>query len=227
MKILALDTASEICSVAVSIEGEVFEKQVGGRRHAECLLGLIEQILAESGTSLSQMDAIAFGRGPGMFTGLRIGAGVTQGLAYAASLPVIPVSSLASLAQAVDSDKVLAVFDARMGQVYWGLYQRNAQGLVEIMCTERVDTPENINPPKGKWLGAGSGWDQYNERLLTHLKHSVASWEAGRFPSARAIARLGEYGMQQGLIVSPEQAIPVYVRDEVARKSSAKQPVSE
>src|SRR5258707_1196536 len=120
MKLLALETSTEACSVALSLDGAVVERFELGQRHGERLLPMVQEILSESGVALTQLDALAFGRGPGSFTSLRIGAGVTQGLAFGADLPVVPVSSLAVLAQGENAAKILAAFDARMRQVYWG-----------------------------------------------------------------------------------------------------------
>jgi tRNA threonylcarbamoyladenosine biosynthesis protein TsaB len=220
MKILALDTATEACAVALTINGEMIERQVMGRQHAERLLELIEELLAEAGLKPTELDAIAFGRGPGMFTGLRIGAGVTQGIAFAADLPVVPVSTLRALAQGQDADRVLAALDARMGQVYWCCFVRGDDGFMEPVSEERVDSPRVVMPPAGRWVGAGSGWDQYTTELLPRLQTQVSAWRANAFPSAVDLARLGERGVSRGLAISAELAIPVYVRDDVARKSA-------
>ena len=220
MKILALDTATEACSVALAIDDEIIERQRLGRQHAERILELIEELLTEAGLRPADLDAIAFGRGPGMFTGLRIGAGVTQGIAFAADLPVVPVSTLLTLAQGLDADRVLAALDARMGQVYWGCFVRGDDGFMEAVSEERVDSPGVVMPPPGNWIGAGSGWDQYNAELLPRLQTQVTGWQAQAFPSAVELARLGQRGVALGLAISAELAIPVYVRDDVARKST-------
>jgi tRNA threonylcarbamoyladenosine biosynthesis protein TsaB len=131
MKLLAFDTATDICTVAVWTDGSVHERCEIGRRHAERLLVMIDEALADVGATLRSMDAICFGRGPGSFTGLRICAGVAQGLAFGADLPVVAVSSLAATAQYAQSERVLAAFDARMQQVYWGAFVSGPDGLVK------------------------------------------------------------------------------------------------
>lgn len=221
MKILALDASTEACSVALWTDGEVRERFETGSQHSERILPLVQEILAEGGQALTQLDAIAFGRGPGSFTGLRICAGVVQGLAFGADLPVVPVSSLAALAQGVDASRVLATFDARMQQLYWGAYVRNAQGIVELVGEEQVLTPMQVPVPvEAEWVGAGGGWDQYAAVLTARLKNRVTAWRAQCFPHARFVAQLGASSYENGLLLTPEQALPVYLRDNVAVKQA-------
>jgi tRNA threonylcarbamoyladenosine biosynthesis protein TsaB len=127
---------------------------------------------------------------------------------------------LLTLAQGLDADRVLAALDARMGQVYWGCFVRGDDGFMEAVSEERVDSPGVVMPPPGNWIGAGSGWDQYNAELLPRLQTQVTGWQAQAFPSAVELARLGQRGVALGLAISAELAIPVYVRDDVARKSA-------
>ena len=219
LKILSLDTSTEACSTALWADGAVVERFESGGRHSERILPMVQEVLAEAGLVLTQIDVIAFGRGPGSFTGLRIGAGVAQGLAFGADLPVVPVSSLAALAQGVDAPKVLAVFDARMDQVYWGAYARNARGIVECCDEEKVLAPKDVPVPvDADWVGAGSGWDQYAAILLVRLATRVREWRAQCFPLARFVAQLGADVHAQGGALAPEQALPIYLRDEVAVK---------
>jgi len=221
LKILALDASTEACSVALWTDGEVRERFETGSQHSERILPLVQEILAEGGQALTQLDAIAFGRGPGSFTGLRICAGVVQGLAFGADLPVVPVSSLAALAQGVDASRVLATFDARMQQLYWGAYVRNAQGIVELVGEEQVLTPMQVPVPvEAEWVGAGGGWDQYAALLTARLKNRVTAWRAQCFPHARFVAQLGASSYENGLLLTPEQALPVYLRDNVAVKQA-------
>ncbi len=182
---------------------------------------MVQEMLAEGGQVLTQLDAIAFGRGPGSFTGLRICAGVVQGLAFGADLPVVPVSSLAALAQGVDAPRVLTAFDARMQQVYWGAYARNAQGMAELIGEEEVLAPSQVPVPNDAgWVGAGSGWDQYAAVLAARLKNRVSAWRAQCLPRARSVAQLGAYLYEKGMTLTPEQALPVYLRDDVAVKQA-------
>ena len=197
----------------------VIERFELGSQHSDRILLMTQEVLAEAGLVLTQLDAVAFGRGPGSFTGLRIGAGVTQGLAFGADVPVVPVSSLAALAQGVEASRVLAAFDARMNQLYWGAYARNGRGLVELSGEEKVLAPRDVPVPGDDgWVGAGSGWDQYSDMLLEHLGDRVRDWRAQCFPHARFVGQLGADEYARGRALAPEQALPVYLRDEVAVK---------
>ncbi|MEX2164866.1 MAG: tRNA (adenosine(37)-N6)-threonylcarbamoyltransferase complex dimerization subunit type 1 TsaB [Sulfuricaulis sp.] len=219
MKILSLDTSTDVCSAAIWMDGAVAERFESGNRHSEFILAMVDDLLAEAGLALTQLDAIAFGRGPGSFTGLRIAAGVAQGLAYGAGLLVVPVSSLAALAQGVDAPKVLAALDARMNQVYWGAYRKNQMGIVELEGDEAVTTPHDVVIPKDEgWTGAGSGWDQYHIILSQRLGNGVSSWKRQVYPRARHVAQIGGVLFSNGKAVPPELAYPVYLRDKVAEK---------
>ena len=220
MKILALDTSTEACSVALWLDGDVRERFELGSQHSERILPMVDVLLAEAGIKLVQLEALVFGRGPGSFTGLRIAAGVAQGLAFGANLPVVPVSSLAVLAQGQDADKVLAALDARMQQVYWGAYLRSPQGLMELQGVEQVLAPEQVSLPQGEgWSGAGPGWDVYHAALQARLDRHLKTWQAQQFPHARHLAELGVAAFQAGQAVAADQAVPVYIRDDVAVKS--------
>jgi tRNA threonylcarbamoyladenosine biosynthesis protein TsaB len=219
LKILSLDTSTDVCSAAIWMDGAVAERFESGNRHSELILAMVDDLLAEAGLALTQLDAIAFGRGPGAFTGLRIAAGVAQGLAYGADLLVVPVSSLAALAQGVDAPKVLAALDARMNQVYWGAYRKNQMGIVELEGDEAVTTPHDVVIPKDEgWTGAGSGWDQYHIILSQRLGNGVRSWKQQVYPRARHVAQIGGVLFSNGKAVPPELAYPVYLRDKVAEK---------
>jgi len=224
MKLLALDTSTEACSVALWLDGEARELFELAGQHSERILPMVDALLTEAGLKLTQLDALAFGRGPGSFTGLRIGAGVAQGLAFGAGLPVVPVSSLAALAQGQDADQVLAALDARMRQVYWGAYVRNPHGLMELQGAEQVLAPEQVPLPPGEgWAGAGPGWDAYHVALQLRLGGCLAGWQSEQFPHARDLAVLGAAAFQAGQAVAAEEAIPVYIRNDVAMKSAGHQ----
>ena len=218
MKILALDTATEACAVALAIDDDVLERTVLGRQHAERILELIDEILAEAQMPPTALDAIAFGRGPGMFTGLRIGAGITQGIAFAADLPVVPVSTLRVLAQGQSSDRILAALDARMGQVYWGCFVRDSDGNMQSFNEERVQSPQDLQLTESHWVGVGSGWDQYHSILMQALTPNIEDWVPQVFPSARELAHLGALGLTKGEAVAAEKAMPVYIRNDIANK---------
>ncbi|MEE9595211.1 MAG: tRNA (adenosine(37)-N6)-threonylcarbamoyltransferase complex dimerization subunit type 1 TsaB [Acidiferrobacterales bacterium] len=221
MKILALDTSTEACSVALSVDGHICDRFELGGQHSSRILAMIDEVLAEAALALADLDVLAFGRGPGSFTGLRIGAGVAQGLAFGAGLPVVPVSSLAAMAQGQHQSRVLAAFDARMSQVYWGAYRRGPDGIMTLMGGERVVAPgEAPVPETGDWFGVGSGWDQYAEELKARLGDRVKDWSQGGHPHARDVARLGESGFNNDEAVSAEHALPVYLRDNVVVKQS-------
>lgn len=225
MKLLALDTSTEACTVALLLDGRVLERFEPGTRHAERILGMVEELLAEAGVALRELDAFAFGRGPGSFTGLRIGAGVVQGLAFGADRPVVPVSSLAALAQGQAGKRILAAFDARMQQVYWGGYARTREGLVELVGEERVAAPAEVPLPEGGgWRGAGSGWDQYHELLTARLAGRIEGWTPNAFPRAADLARLALPVLAAGRAVRAEEAVPVYIRDEVAARRRPRGP---
>ncbi|HHJ16374.1 MAG TPA: tRNA (adenosine(37)-N6)-threonylcarbamoyltransferase complex dimerization subunit type 1 TsaB [Gammaproteobacteria bacterium] len=223
-RILAIEAATEACSVALIIGDEVRERfEIAPRRHVALLLPFVETLLAEAGTGLTQLDAIAFGRGPGSFTGLRIAAGMTQGMAFGADLPVIPVSTLAALAQGAVHEQggtqVLAALDARMQEVYWGAFIADSDGLVQAQGEERVCVPAQVDVPQpGDWIGTGSGWDTYGEVLAARCALAEPAIRYNRQPHAADVARLAAGMFAQGGALPPEQAIPVYLRDNVADK---------
>jgi tRNA threonylcarbamoyladenosine biosynthesis protein TsaB len=225
MKLLAIETATDACSAALCIDGEIHERfEIAPRAHTELILPMIDELMAEAGLTISQVDAMAFGRGPGAFTGVRIAVGVTQGIAFGADLPVVPVSTLAALAQGAEGDKVLAALDARMDEVYWGVYQRNAAGLVELTGEEcvsppgEVPLPSNVQFPNADWRGVGAGWEAYEENLSARCAGLLAASNGSIFPHAGDVARLGVSGFEAGRTVAAEQALPVYLRDKVTWK---------
>ena len=230
MKILALDTASGLCSAALLVNGELALREFAtSREHAQRILPMVQSLLAEAGLALSALDAIAFGRGPGSFTGLRIAASVTQGLAFGADLPVLPVSDLRALAQqalglaatAQPATRVLACMDARMQEVYWALFDPPQHGLIG-QAFEQVSAPElliqtaqGLPGDAGQWVGAGKGLEAYADRL-TVLGLQPARLQPLAEPHAREIAWLGAAEFAAGRALPPEAAIPVYLRDQVA-----------
>ncbi|RME33206.1 MAG: tRNA (adenosine(37)-N6)-threonylcarbamoyltransferase complex dimerization subunit type 1 TsaB [Gammaproteobacteria bacterium] len=220
MKLLALETATEACSVALWLDGELLVRhEVAPRRHAALLLPMAQELLAEGEIPLAALDAVAFGRGPGGFTGLRIAAGAAQGIAIAGALPVVPVSTLAALAQGchrrTGAATVLAALDARMGEVYWGLF-RLQEGLMAAVGPESVSPPEEVTfPGPEAEAGCGSGWARYREELAGALQSLPALLEPEALPHAADLARLAVAAFAAGTALPPERAQPCYLRDRV------------
>jgi tRNA threonylcarbamoyladenosine biosynthesis protein TsaB len=222
VKILAIDSATEACSAAL-LAGETLTErfEVIGRGHADRLLPMADELLREAGFEVRDLDAIAFGRGPGGFTGLRVAAGVAQGLAAGAGRPVVPVSNLAAVAAAAGrmagAGRVLACMDARMGQVYWAAYE-SAREIPRAVTEERLAAPEAVVPPTGAaWYGAGHGFAAY-PALAARLDARLAGIDAGLLPRARDIARLAAAALAAGQGVPAAQGMPVYLRDDVVHR---------
>lgn len=226
MRLLALDTATENCSAALLIGGQVLTREAElARGHAGRILSMIDALLAEAGLGLARMTAIAFGRGPGSFTGVRLAASLAQGLAFGAQLPVVPVSDLQALAQrGMELEPALGhalvCTDARMGEVYWACFHRR-EGFAEPVSPERVDPPESVRPPlETGAAGFGRGFAAYPQLCALEGLTLRAPWTQ-LLPRAAEIARLAAREASAGRVLAPEAAVPVYVRDNVARPSSS------
>jgi tRNA threonylcarbamoyladenosine biosynthesis protein TsaB len=214
MKLLAIDTATEQCSVALVVDGQIIERSAQTPRgHADLVLPMVEAVLQESGLSLQQLDGLAYGRGPGAFTGVRIAVGVAQGLAYGARLLTVGISDLAAVAQQVAraGDRILVCMDARMGEVYWGSFETGVDGLVVAAGSERVDRPEAVVAGNAT-VFAGTGFGAYSQ--LANNRAGAAIHDSA-LPHARDIARLAAVELRAGRGLPPEQAQPVYLRDQV------------
>jgi len=227
MKLLAIETATEACSVALYIDGDVREDfRMAPREHARLVLGMADELLAEAGLKVTDLDALAFGRGPGAFTGVRIATSVVQGIAFAAELPVVPVSTLAALAQGGHREhgwtRIAAAIDARMNEVYWAIYECT-EGLVQPVEEEVVCPPQAVALPEGeRWYGIGSGWLSYADALTERLGDRVSGALGEVYPHAQDIAVLAAEAISRGEAVSPEQALPVYLRDQVVHQKGGK-----
>ncbi|MCE5232726.1 MAG: tRNA (adenosine(37)-N6)-threonylcarbamoyltransferase complex dimerization subunit type 1 TsaB [Mizugakiibacter sp.] len=220
MNLLAIETATEACSVAL-LRGDVLHErsELAPRRHAELVLPMAEAVLAEAGVARAQLHGIAFGRGPGAFTGVRLAVSVAQGLALALDLPVLPVSSLAALALEAPADAaaILAVIDARMGEVYAGTFLRADDGMLQALGGESVGAAATLAlPAAAAWSVVGSGWGAYGDALAARLPSPPRWAEADRYPQARHVARLAAPRLAAGQGLPAEQALPVYLRDKVA-----------
>lgn len=219
MKLLAIDTATEACSATLHVDGVVTTQyEIAPLKHAELILTMVDELLSVSRLSLKQLDALAFGRGPGAFTGVRIATGIIQGLAMSLDCPVVPVSTLAALAQGAlsESKKVACAIDARMGEVYWGLYQADDNNIMQLMGEENVCPPDSINIPNSdSWFGVGSGWETYEQELQDRMGDTLLRYRSGDYPSAEAICTLAVDAYQRGEYVDAADALPVYLRDKV------------
>ncbi len=224
MKILAIDTSGEACSVALLISGDAEQCLAQEpRRHGELVLGMMDELLARAQIGLTQLDALAFGRGPGSFTGVRIATAVVQGAAFGADLPVVPVSTLAALARGqvrgTGCRRILAALDARMGELYWGPYQLDAGDLVKLVGTELVASPELVSLPQdGDWCGCGSGWSAHGEVLRQRMGSRLLSLTPDAYCEAQDIAALAAAEVAAGRAVTAERALPVYLRDRVTTR---------
>lgn len=221
MNILAIDTSGETCSAALLCGGDLRQLlEFAPRRHGELILDMMDRLLADAGLKLGALDALAFGHGPGSFTGVRIATAVVQGAAFGAGLGVVGVSTLAALAQghfrASGHRRVLTALDARMGEVYWGAYEVSGAGLTEPLAQELVVPPQAVPVPAGGgWHGVGSGFAAYAEDLRRVLGAALVAVVPEQVCEARDIALLAQDAWRRGLAVAPELALPVYLRDRV------------
>ncbi|MDP4534659.1 tRNA (adenosine(37)-N6)-threonylcarbamoyltransferase complex dimerization subunit type 1 TsaB [Alkalimonas collagenimarina] len=222
MKLLALDTSTEACSVALMVDDQIVAlDEVCPQQHSKRVLPMVQQLLSEAELSLQQLDGLVFGKGPGSFTGVRIGVGVAQGLAFGADLPVHGVSTLAAMAQAafrtMQAKQVIAAIDARMAEIYLGQYQLDGAGLMQLQGIEQAIKPTALTPltDAADYVAVGTGWQTYGDEL----QH----WQTARsssilYPSAQDMLVLAKPAWQQACFVAAELAEPSYVRDEVSWK---------
>ncbi len=220
MHLLAFETATEACSVALWIDGAVRERfEIAPRRHAELSLPWAEALLDEAGIAKSQLDAIAVGRGPGAFTGVRLAVALAQGIALALDRPVVPVSTLAALAMRAgeDTQHILAAIDARMGEVYSAAFAREGEDL-RALSAETVSAPGAVELPDDgmQWQGMGTGFAAAERVLETRLHARLVSVDAAALPHAADVARLGAIAFARGEALPPERLEPAYLRNQVA-----------
>jgi tRNA threonylcarbamoyladenosine biosynthesis protein TsaB len=220
LNLLALETSTEFCTVALQCgERLLIRKEHAGQRHSERVLPMVDAVLNEAGLQPVDLDAVAFGAGPGSFTGLRIACGVAQGLAFALDIPVAAVGTLEALAEQADSPRVLACLDARMGEVYLAAYEWHGEEW-QVRVAPCLCAPQAAPLPAVEgWVACGSGFERYPALLDKALAGRVGELRAGLFPHAREIARIGARRFKAGLCVPAEEAAPVYIRDKVALKT--------
>lgn len=217
MQILAIETSCEHASVALLLDGELIERKLEGHtKHSERLIPTIHELLAQGGLSLGALSAVAFGAGPGAFTGLRLACGVAQGLAMGAGIGVIPVSSLAALALQGRAKRVFTLVDARMGEVYVAAYARENGEAVEVQFPQCLP-PEFVCLPDGDdWYVMGSALAAYPGLQETIPASRIAGMDSGAVPRAAEVAELAVLQARRGAILAPELGAPIYIRDKVA-----------
>jgi tRNA threonylcarbamoyladenosine biosynthesis protein TsaB len=223
VNLLAVETSTELCSVALLRGPDLFVEEVlAQNRHSELLVGMIQKVLGRSHLAASQMDAFAFGQGPGSFTGIRIACGIVQGMAYGAKRPVVPVPSLLALAEQSNERRVIAAFDARMGEAYLAAYARNGDDWDEVISPRLVDAQSLPPLPGRSWAATGSGFDRH-AWLRDVYRDSVAMRIEDDLPRAGPIARLASRRFARGAGIPAERAAPLYLRDKVALTSEERQ----
>ncbi|HEY8354729.1 MAG TPA: tRNA (adenosine(37)-N6)-threonylcarbamoyltransferase complex dimerization subunit type 1 TsaB [Methylophilaceae bacterium] len=220
MNILALDTSTEYLSVALRYGGRVLSRHFhAGQGHSQRILPTIRELLDEAGADIGDLHAIVFGAGPGSFTGLRIGCGVAQGLAFGAGLPVLGVCTLNAMAQASGHARVIACLDARMGEIYHAVYERRGTDW-HIVMPPALHKPDRLPMIEGDgWAGVGNGWAVYADALQNRYGHQVDVMLPEQYPEALAMLALAEPRLTAGEGVPAEQALPVYIRNRVALKT--------
>ena len=221
MRILALETSTEYCSVALWQGGAVIERcELIGQKHSEVLIEMLNELLCAADVKLTQLDGIAFGMGPGSFTGVRIACAVTQGLAFGANLPVVGVCTLQALAEASGQPRVIAALDARMGEIYHAVYEKH-DDLWTTVSEPCLCKPEDAPLMMGEdWFGAGSGFAAHGAALQARYAGQLRAADGTLIPQAAAIAALGAAQFKLGRGVDAAEALPLYLRDKVALKTS-------
>ena len=220
LKILALDTSTEHCSVALWRDGDVeFRETHAGQRHSELLLGMVDDLMKRHDLRIPALDGIAFGQGPGSFTGLRIACGVTQGLAFAAGIPVVGIGTLLAMAEAAQAEQVVCCLDARMHEIYHAAYEKSGGGW-RTVCEPGLWAPAaSPSLPAGSWHGCGSGFAAYREALMQRYEGCLSGIAPAVVPHAQDIARLAAPLFAQGKGQDAALAAPLYIRDKVALRT--------
>jgi tRNA threonylcarbamoyladenosine biosynthesis protein TsaB len=221
VNLVALETSTEYCSLAVSRGARVFERSFhAGHRHSELALPALRELLQQAALDMQVIDGIAYGAGPGSFTGLRIACGIAQGLSLARNLPVAGIGTLLALAENSGADKVIACLDARMGEVYHAAYRKSGGDWIE-MHAPALYQPDGVPQVEGAdWVGCGSGFLMHRAVLVQLYGDSISRIDADAVPNAAAMLRLARAVFASGQGVDAAAAAPHYVRDKVALKTS-------
>ncbi|MFA6119976.1 MAG: tRNA (adenosine(37)-N6)-threonylcarbamoyltransferase complex dimerization subunit type 1 TsaB [Sideroxydans sp.] len=221
MRLLAIETSTEYCSVALWQDGVVHDRcELVGQKHSEVLMEMLDALLKEAGVKVKQVDGIAFGKGPGSFTGVRIACGVTQGLALGAEVNVVGVCTLEALAEASGKDRVIAALDARMNELYLAAYEkRDGEWSAEIApCLCKAEDAPALSGEG--WFGVGSGFAVSTVALQARYGAQLIGMDEKAVPQASAVVRIGAREFAKGNAVDAALALPLYLRDKVALKTS-------
>jgi tRNA threonylcarbamoyladenosine biosynthesis protein TsaB len=219
MKILAIETSTAACSVALLCDNQSAQTfNIAPKQHNQLLLPIIDQLLKQHDINISQLDALAYSRGPGSFTGIRLAASLTQGLALAHNLPVIPISTLQIYAQTasrqLEQTNIIVCNDARMQAVYWGCYKQNALHIMDPVTEERCSAMTELSPPDySDWFAVGDGWNSYQEEIPAMLLNKIKYTKEIIYPEAIDMLNIAQLNFKQKLFMTPEEALPVYLRE--------------
>ena len=216
MNLLSLDTSTEFLSLALQLGDNTYAHyQHAGQAASQLVLPQIQALLDTANVKLSDLDGIAFGAGPGAFTGVRVACGVAQGLGFGANIPVVGVNTLLALAEASGQDNVIACLDARMGEIYHAAFVRKNGLWIEHSATT-VCKPEAVPVLPSEWVGVGSGWSVYGEILSNIYAKNLIKVLKNITPTAEAILQLAKPTFEAGLAKSASEAAPIYIRNRVA-----------
>jgi tRNA threonylcarbamoyladenosine biosynthesis protein TsaB len=224
MNILALDTSTEFLSLALQYQGQNLARHFyAGQTHSQKILPTVHELLQEAHATMQNLQGIVYGAGPGSFTGLRIGCGVAQGLAFGANLPVLGVSTLMALAEASGHSRVIACLDARMGEVYHAAYLKTQDGWQTVVAPG-LYKPEQVPVIEGQdWVGVGNGWAVYAGPLAAHYARQVVLTMPEQYPEASAMLKLALPQFEAGLGLPAAEAAPIYIRNRIALKTSERE----
>ena len=221
MNLLAIETSTEACSAALSVNGQVSTHyKIVSHKHTELILPMIDSLLQKASLTLCEIDVLSYGCGPGSFTGLRIAAGVIQGLAYGAKRPVLAISSLQALAQQVahseQAPRILVMIDARMEEVYWGYYELDVNGVMQLIGAESLSHPSEISIPHTQdFIAVGSGWGRYAEHVPPKLMQQARDLKTECLPRAEDVVFLAAQTYSHQGTLQAHQALPHYIRQQV------------
>ena len=212
MKILAISCSDQLLSVSLNIDGEIYSEEIcSNRDHNQFVLDFVDRLLSVAQIALGQVDAVAYGQGPGSYTGLRVAAGIAQGIAFGADMPVVAVSTMAALAQQLKHEKVFVAMDAKKDKLFVGFYVKSVDGIVDSISEEVLTTIDEVRLSGKNWIGAGDGWDLRAKELEKRFERQIDGWVANQQPHAKEISILGAEYSKRNQGMEAHLAIPRYL----------------